>query len=129
LVLVGGPGTNLITQEINDHLPIQFNMTPSEHGFIFGGLVSEKSQKIYAADIIGLVAKIVNPWDRRKVVLVLAGNRAVGTKVCVLALVRYWEILLKNYQCVDSFAAVIQGFDLHSDGKVDSIEVLEQNSH
>lgn len=125
LILVGGPGTNLITQEINNYLPIQFNMTPSEHGFIFGGLVSEKTKKTYTADTMGLVAKIVNPWDRKKKIIVLAGNKAVGTKACVLALVRYWETLLEDYRCEDNFATVIQGFDLSGDGKVDSIEVLE----
>lgn len=125
LILVGGPGTNLITQEINNYLPIQFNMTSSEHGFIFGGLVSEKSKKTYTADTMGMVAKITNPWDSEKKIIVLAGNKAVGTKACVLALVRYSETLLKDYCCENSFATVIQGFDLCGDGKVDSIEILE----
>lgn len=125
LILVGGPGTNLLTQEINKYLPINFNMTPSEHGFIFGGLVSEKTGNIYTADTMGLVAKIVNPWDKEKKTIVFAGNKAVGTKACVLAFVRCWKKLLKNYQGEDNFATVIQGFDLDGDGKVDSIDVLE----
>ncbi|MFZ0965648.1 MAG: helix-turn-helix domain-containing protein, partial [Candidatus Bathyarchaeia archaeon] len=29
LILVGGPGTNLLTQELNEYLPIRFNMQPS----------------------------------------------------------------------------------------------------
>jgi len=32
---------------------------------------------------------------------------------------------LKVYRGEDTFATVIQGFDLDGDGKVDSIEVLE----
>jgi hypothetical protein len=32
---------------------------------------------------------------------------------------------LKGYNGEDTFARVIQGLDLDSDGKVDSIEVLE----
>lgn len=125
LILVGGPGTNLLTQKINKYLPINFNMTPSEHGFILGGLVSEKTGNIYTADSMGLVAKIVNPWDKEKRAIVFAGNKAVGTKACVLAFVRYWKKLLKDYQGEDDFATVIQGFDLDGDGKVDSIDVLE----
>lgn len=125
LILVGGPGTNLLTQEINKYLPINFNMTPSEHGFIFGGLVSEKTGNIYTADTMGLVAKIVNPWDKEKRTIVFAGNKAVGTKACVLAFVKYWKKLLKDYRGEDNFATVIQGFDLVGDGKVDSIDVLE----
>jgi len=125
LVLVGGPGTNLITQEINEFLPIRFNMMPSELGFLFGGLVSEKTGNVYTSDTIGLIAKIPNPWDDEKRIIVLAGNKAVGTKACVIALTKFWKETLKNFNENEKFATVIQGFDLDGDGKVDSVEVLE----
>ena len=125
LILVGGPGTNLLTQELNEYLPIRFNMQPSEQGFLFGGLVSRKTSNVYTADAVGLIAKIVNPWDNTKRIIVLAGNKAVGTKACVLALTSFWKKTLKSYNGEDTFAKVIQGFDLDGDGKVDSIEVLE----
>ncbi|MEM3700527.1 MAG: helix-turn-helix domain-containing protein [Candidatus Bathyarchaeia archaeon] len=125
LILVGGPGTNLLTQELNDYLPIRFNMQPSEQGFLFSGLVSRKTSNVYTADAVGLIAKIVNPWDNSKWVIVLAGNKAVGTKACVLALTNFWKKTLTSYDGKDSFATVIQGFDLDGDGKVDSIEILE----
>jgi DNA-binding transcriptional ArsR family regulator len=125
LILVGGPGTNLLTQELNEHLPIRFNMQPSEQGFLFGGLVSRKTSNVYTADVVGLIAKIVNPWDDTKRIIVLAGNKAVGTKACVLALTSFWKKTLKGYNGEDTFAKVIQGFDLDGDGKVDSMEVLE----
>jgi DNA-binding transcriptional ArsR family regulator len=125
LILVGGPGTNVVTQEVNDKLPIRFNMQPSEQGFLLGGLVSKKTSVVYTADTVGLVAKITNPWDSTKKVIVLAGNKAVGTKACVLALTNFWKKTLKNYHGNDAFATVIQGFDLDSDGKVDSVEVIE----
>ncbi len=125
LILVGGPGTNLLTQELNEYLPIRFNMQPSEQGFLFGGLVSRKTSNVYTADVVGLIAKIVNPWDDTKRIIVLAGNKAVGTKSCVLALTNFWKKTLKGYNGEDTFAKVIQGFDLDGDGKVDSIEVLE----
>ncbi len=123
LILVGGPGTNLITKEFNEYLPIRFNMVPSELGFLLGGLVSEKTQKAYTADNMGLIARIPNPWNMEKSVIVLAGNKAVGTKACVLALTKFWKKTLKNFDD-ERFAVVIQGFDLDGDGKVDSIEVL-----
>jgi len=124
LILVGGPGTNLLAQEVNDYLPIQFNMTPSKHGFLFGGLVSGKTKNVYTEDDVGLVAKIENPWNKEKRIIVLAGNKAVGTKACVIALVRFWKQVLKTYTA-EPFAAVIRGLDLDGDGKVDSVEVLE----
>ncbi|MDH5734465.1 MAG: helix-turn-helix domain-containing protein [Candidatus Bathyarchaeota archaeon] len=125
LILVGGPGTNLLTQEVNEYLPIGFNMQPSDQGFLFGGLVSRKTSHVYTADTVGLIAKIVNPWDNTKRVIVLAGNKAVGTKACVLALTNFWKKTLKDYHGEDTFATVIQGFDLDGDGKVDSIDILE----
>lgn len=125
LILVGGPGTNLLTQEVNEYLPIRFDMRSSAQGFLFGGLVSKITSAVYTADNVGLVAKIINPWDSCRRVIVLAGNKAVGTKACVLALTNFWSKTLKNYKGDQTFAKVIQGFDLDGDGKVDSIEVLE----
>jgi len=125
LILVGGPGTNLLAEDVNEYLPIRFDMRASEEGFLFGGLVSKKTGRVYTADAVGVVAKIVNPWDKNKRVMVLAGNKAVGTKACVLALTDYWQKTLKGYTGEEPYSKVIQGFDLNGDGKVDSIEVLE----
>jgi DNA-binding transcriptional ArsR family regulator len=125
LILVGGPGTNLLTQETNEHLPVRFNMQSSDQGFLLGGLVSQKTSQVYTADTAGLIAKIANPWDATKRIIVIAGNKAVGTKACVLALTNFWKKTLQNYRSEESFAAVIQGFDMDGDGKVDSIEVTE----
>jgi len=125
LILVGGPGTNLLTQEVNQYLPIKFYMQSSEEGFLLGGLSSKKTSRVYTADAIGLIAKIVNPWNKNKRIIVLAGNKAVGTKACVLALANFWNKTLQQHTHENSFARVIQGLDLDGDGKVDSIEVIE----
>ncbi len=125
LILVGGPGTNLLTQEINEYLPIKFNMQSSAQGFLLGGLSSQKTGQNYTSDVTGLVAKIVNPWDNSKRIIILAGNKAVGTKACVIALTNFWKKTLEKYKGEDTFAVVIVGFDLDGDGKVDSIEVRE----
>jgi len=125
LILVGGPGTNLITQEVNDYLPIRFNMESSEHGFLLGGLVSEDTGNVYMQDTVGVIAKTTNPWNKKKCIIVLAGNKAVGTKACVIAISKFWRETLRKFDGQESFATVIQGFDLDGDGKVDSIEVLE----
>ena len=125
LILVGGPGTNLLTQEVNEYLPIKFIMQSSDQGFLLGGLSSKKTAQVYTSDVSGVVAKIVNPWDKTKRIVVLAGNKAVGTKACVLALTNFWKKTLQKYHGEDTFAVVIHGFDLDGDGKVDSIEVNE----
>jgi DNA-binding transcriptional ArsR family regulator len=125
LILVGGPGTNLLTQEINEYLPIKFIMHSSEQGFLLGGLSSKRTNQVYTSDLSGVVAKIVNPWDQTKRIVVIAGNKAVGTKACVIALTNFWKKTLQKYNGEDTFAVVVQGFDLDGDGKVDSIEVNE----
>lgn len=125
LILVGGPGTNLLTEEVNQHLPIRFSVRSTEEGFLFGGLTSQKTGTVYTSDNIGLIAKITNPWDKTKQIIVIAGNKAVGTKACALAITKFWKETLKNFTSTSDFAAVIQGFDLDGDGKVDAIEVLE----
>jgi len=89
------------------------------------GLSGKKTSRVYTADATGLIAKIVNPWDTTKRIIVVAGNKAVGTKACVLALTNFWKKTLQEYHGEDTFATVIQGFDLDGDGKVDSIEVME----
>src|SRR4030043_2415236 len=76
LILLGGPGTNLLAQEINAYLPIRFDMRSSAEGFLFGGLVSRITSAVYTADVAGLIAKIANPWDSSKRIIVLAGNKA-----------------------------------------------------
>src|SRR3990170_1367275 len=124
LILVGGPGTNLLTEEVNEYLPTRFSVKSTEHGFLFGGLISQKTGNVYTSDTIGLIAKIDNPWDKNKRIIVAAGNKAIGTKACMLALTKFWKETLKNFNGIDSFASVIQGFDLDGDGKVDAIEVL-----
>jgi DNA-binding transcriptional ArsR family regulator len=125
LILVGGPGTNLLTQEINDFLPIKFIMQPSDHGFLLGGLSSKRTSQIYTSDVSGVIAKIANPWDNTKRIVILAGNKAVGTKACVLALTNFWKKTLEKYRGEDTFSVAIHGYDLDGDGKVDSIEVNE----
>jgi DNA-binding transcriptional ArsR family regulator len=125
MILVGGPGTNLLTEEINQFLPTRFSVKSTDEGFLFGGLVSQKTTNIYTSDNVGLIAKIVNPWDKNKRIIVAAGNKAVGTKACVLALTKFQNEALRNLDEGDSFSAVIQGFDLNGDGKVDAIELLE----
>ena len=72
LILLGGPGTNLFTEEINDYLPIRFNMMPTDQGFLLGGLVSQKTRSVYTSDTMGLIARIGNPWNLQKKIIVCA---------------------------------------------------------
>ncbi|MGQ9468871.1 MAG: ArsR family transcriptional regulator [Nitrososphaerales archaeon] len=118
LILIGGPGTNLITADINRHLPIRFN----EQNY-WAGLLDAQG-RVFNGDRDGLIAKIPNPYDEKKNIIVLAGLRYIGTKSAVIAVTSFAKEVLKNYNGERTWATVIRGFDLDGDGKVDSVEVL-----
>lgn len=118
LILIGGPGTNILTAEINKQLPLRFN----EKNY-WAGIIGLKN--IYTSDSTGLIAKIPNPYDSEKSIVALAGLRSVGTKATVIALTQFTSKVLRSYGGQDEWARVVQGFDLDGDGKVDSVEILE----
>jgi hypothetical protein len=121
LISIGGPGTNIITAEFNKFLPIKFN----EKNF-WSGLVEGSSAKLYNLDNQGLIAKIKNPYNHEKNIIVVAGVRSIGTKSAVLALTNYSEEILKNYQNEEGWALVVQGFDMNADGKIDHVDVISE---
>lgn len=121
MILIGGPLTNTITHEINNFLPVKFE----RERFPFRAIISEKTNKKYSEDSCGLLAKIINPKNPEKAIMVLAGVRFNGTKSAVLALTRFSDKILKNYSGEDNWACIVKGIDFDGDGKIDSIEVLE----
>lgn len=117
LLLVGGPGTNILTAEFNRYLPIRFNEKNFWSGLIDGS-------KIFNSDNHGLIAKIRNPYNLEKTILVLAGVRSIGTKAAVLALTDFGDKVFEKYHDEENWATVVQGFDMNSDGKIDHVDVL-----
>jgi len=118
LILIGGPGTNILTAEINKQLPLRFN----EKNY-WAGIIGLKN--IYTSDTCGLIAKIPNPYDSEKSIIALAGLRSVGTKATVIAITQFTDTVFKSYGGQEEWVRVVQGFDLDGDGKVDSVEILE----
>ncbi len=116
LILVGGPVTNLTMARVNDFLPVRFSDKKP------WGIAGKQS---YTDDNIGLIARIPHPYSKNHAILVFAGIRFSGTKAAVLALTRFSRLILSHYTGQDSFHAVVQGFDLDGDGRVDSVELLE----
>ncbi|MFY9796816.1 MAG: hypothetical protein WCC17_18025 [Candidatus Nitrosopolaris sp.] len=121
LISIGGPGTNIITAEFNKFLPIKFN----EKNF-WSGLVEGSSAKPYNLDNQGLIAKIKNPYNHEKNIIVVAGVRSIGTKSAVIALTNYSEEILKSYQNDEEWALVVQGFDMNADGKIDHVDIISE---
>ena len=118
LILIGGPGTNIVTSEFNKYFPIRFN----ENNYWSG--LTDKSGRIYNMDNHGLIAKISNPYNKDKKILVLAGVRTIGTKAAVIALTNYGNKIFDKYKNEDELALVVQGFDMNSDGKIDHVDIV-----
>ncbi|RLJ02447.1 MAG: hypothetical protein DRP11_03005 [Candidatus Aenigmatarchaeota archaeon] len=121
LILIGGPLTNILTDKFNPSLPVKFE----SEKFPFRKLISEKTGEEYTDDSCGIIAKIPNPENPEKSVMVLAGIRFIGTKSAVLGFTRFTKEVLKDYSGEEKWACVVRGMDMDGDGKVDSVEVLE----
>ena len=71
-----------------------------------------------------LIAKINNPYNKDKKILVLAGVRSIGTKAAVIALTNFGNKIFDKYMNDDELALVVQGFDMNSDGKIDHVDIV-----
>lgn len=118
LLVVGGPRTNIVSSEINPHLPVRF----AEESF-YGSILDEKGRR-YLSETDGFVTKVKNPWDENKCCVLAAGISGAGTKAAVLAMTNFADEVLKEYG--EGCAVVVKGLDLDGDGKVDNVEVLHR---
>jgi DNA-binding transcriptional ArsR family regulator len=119
LLVVGGPRTNVISAELNPHMPVRF----SEESF-FGAIVDASGRR-YMSEFDSVLTKITNPWDHSKVCVVAAGLSGAATKAAVIGLTNMAEQVLAGYsEEGGEFAVVLHGLDLDGDGKVDSVEIL-----
>ncbi len=121
MILIGGPGVNLITYSINSHLPIRFN----EKNYWLGLVEGDKTYN-HASD--ALIAKIKNPFDDSSFIIILAGFRHIGTKAAIIAITKYWNETLRSYKGEENWAIVVRGFDMNGDGKIDYTEVVSDQN-
>jgi DNA-binding PadR family transcriptional regulator len=119
-ILVGGPKANIIVDKMNKSLPIYFDYHREWN------IVSPFSKNIYTEDDVGVVAKIKNPFNGNKQVLVLAGKRFRGTRATILAVVNHLKEIEKGNKFDSNvMARVVQGIDRDADGRIDDVEFLE----
>jgi len=128
MIVIGGPGVNLITAELNKHLPIY--LLGEAYGeapiAIFGSeLYSDQTERSYKEETIGYVIKQPNPFNKKKTVIVLAGLGRRGTKAAVLGLTRFYDELVSRQESSTHFAHVVRGVDLAGHGSIDNIDILE----
>lgn len=120
LILIGGPVTNKIVEQVNTRLPIRFEKTDAWN------IHSSLSGNIYTTDETGLIVKAKNPFNPEKSILLLAGRRYSGTRAAIIAFLKnFKEIAKGNIHDKNVYAKVVEGTDLDSDGIVDNVEFRE----
>jgi hypothetical protein len=120
LVIIGGPAVNTVTRRVNKHLPIQI-----EQGDEIA-IVSKLSGRKYFEEEVGFICIANNPANPGAKVMVLAGKRFTGTRASVIAFIRHMDEVLKGNKFDRRVQArVVKGFDIDSDGIIDSVEFLE----
>ena len=119
LVIVGGPRTNVIAEDLNPHLRVKFGQGG------FWGSVLDPDGRSYGSELDCIVEKVTNPWDKSKKCIIAAGLTGAGTKAAIIGLCNFAEVLFRRYRGGD-FAVLLRGIDRDGDGKVDSVEVLKE---
>lgn len=118
LILVGGPKTNIISEEINNKLPVHFEPEGTWNK------ITDSSGKSYSYELDGIIAKVKNPWNKNKVCVILAGLTGAGTKASIVGITNSSERILSNYSS-GQVSLIIRGLDLDGDGKVDSCDLIK----
>jgi len=119
LVVVGGPRTNVVAEELNPHLKVRF----SQGGF-WSSMVDAEGNS-YGSELDCIVEKVRNPWDPAKTCIIVAGLTGAGTKAAIIGVCNYADVLFQGYRSGD-YAVLLRGVDKDGDGKVDSVDVLKQ---
>src|SRR5207248_534363 len=78
-----------------------------------------------ADEQVGLIAKVRNPWNADRVIVLLSGLHAVGTMAAILGLTRFADDVLDGFAPGDDFYRVVAGQDRDGDGRLDAVSILE----
>lgn len=119
MILVGGPVANIVTLDLNPHLAVNFDWKQVWR------MESSRTRRAYPEENVGLVAKVRNPWNPSRVVVVLSGTHHAGTTAAILALTQFADDVLDAYEPGSDFYRVVAGQDEDGDGRIDTVSILE----
>ena len=80
---------------------------------------------VASSEQVGLIAKVKNPWNPSRVIVLLSGLHAVGTMAAILGLTRYADDVLEGFAPGEDFYRVVAGQDRDGDGRLDAVSILE----
>src|SRR2546427_12285355 len=77
MILVGGPVANIITMDLNPHLAVNFDWRQVWR------MESSRTKRPYADDQVGLIAKVPDPVNPARGLLLVSGLHARGAQAAV----------------------------------------------
>jgi len=116
LILFGNAQTNTVIDKLNSKMPARFDATD------IWGLISEKTGRKYTDPRTGFIAKMDNPLNPEKKVMVVGGVGRRGTYAAVLALTRHMDKIKEEK---GNIAHIVCGYDQDSDNVIDTVKFLE----
>ena len=119
MILVGGPVANIITMDLNPHLAVNFDWKQVWR------MESSRTRRPYADEQVGLIAKVQNPWNPARAIVLLSGLHAVGTMAAILGLTQAADEVLAGYTPGEDFYRVVAGQDRDADGRIDAVSIIE----
>lgn len=119
MILVGGPVANIIMMDLNSHLAVTFDWKQAWR------VESSRTHRSYVEEDVGLVAKVRNPWNPEKTIILLSGLHYQGTLSSILGLTEFPDEVLEGYDPGRDFYRVVSGQDRDGDGRIDAISILE----
>ncbi|MCX8179375.1 MAG: ArsR family transcriptional regulator [Candidatus Aenigmarchaeota archaeon] len=123
LIIVGGPKTNIISEKINDKLPIYFHYSKD---FLDWTIISTISKKNYNEKEIGVIERLANPFSENKEIFFLSGKGFRGTLSAVIGFIKHLKKVAEgNVYDGSIIAKVVKGVDEDGDGIIDDVEFLE----
>jgi len=125
MILIGGPGVNMVVSELSEFLPIQIigESKGEAPRAVFGNEIYSKiTGKKYRGEEIGYIIKQRNPFNKKKWVIILAGLGRKGTKAAVMAVTKFYDKVINDK---DEITKVVKAYDLEGKGSVNRIEGLE----
>src|SRR5574337_829061 len=89
--------------DLNPHLAVNFDWKQVWH------VESSRTRRTYAEEDAGLVAKVPNPWNPSKTIVVLSGLHYQGTLASILGLTQFPDEVLAGYEPGQDFYRVVSG--------------------
>jgi hypothetical protein len=73
---------------------------------------------------LGIISKYRNPFNEKKTIILIAGVISIGTKSAVIAFTNFSKKTFSDYSGDEQeWEALVQGYDMDSDGKIDNVDI------